>query len=93
MKAKLLAYALPVLIVATIHVAEAQPKKVARLGFLSLPETVSAPPIEAFRQRLRELGYVEKQNILFEWRFCNGDLERLRSALQYHPTCWQGQIR
>jgi len=77
MKAKLLAYALPVLIVATIHVAEAQPKKVARLGFLSLPETVSAPPIEAFRQRLRELGYVEKQNILFEWRFGNGDLERL----------------
>jgi putative ABC transport system substrate-binding protein len=26
---------------------------------------------------LRELGYVEKQNILFEWRFGNGDLERL----------------
>ena len=49
MKAKLLEYALPVLIVATIHVAEAQPKKVARLGFLSLqfPETVSAPPIES----------------------------------------------
>jgi putative ABC transport system substrate-binding protein len=79
MKAKILVCALPVLILATIHLAEAQPKKVARLGFLSLqfPETVSAPPIEAFRQRLRELGYVEKQNILFEWRFGNGDLERL----------------
>jgi len=80
MKAKILVYALPVLILATVHLGEAQqPKKVARLGFLSLqfPETVSRPPVEAFRQRLRELGYIEKQNIVIEWRFANGDPGRL----------------
>jgi putative tryptophan/tyrosine transport system substrate-binding protein len=80
MKAKILVYALPALILTTIHLAEAQqPKKVARLGFLSLssPESVSAPPIEAFRQRLRELGYIEKQNIVIEWRFANGEPKRL----------------
>ena len=56
-----------------------QAKKVARLGYLSLqsPKSVSSPFIEAFRQRLRELGYVEKQNILIEWRFANGEPERL----------------
>jgi putative tryptophan/tyrosine transport system substrate-binding protein len=80
MRAKILVYALPALILATIQLADAQQlKKLARLGFLSLqfPETVSRPPIEAFRQRLRELGYIEKQNIVIEWRFANGEPERL----------------
>ena len=80
MKTKILVYALPALILTTIHLAEAQqPKKVARLGYLSLqfPESVSSPAIEAFRQRLRELGYVEKQNIIIEWRFAKGEPERL----------------
>jgi putative ABC transport system substrate-binding protein len=80
MKAKILVYALPALILATLHLAEAQqPKKVARLGFLSLqfPESVSGPSIEAFRQRLRELGYIEKQNLVIEWRFANGEPARL----------------
>jgi ABC-type uncharacterized transport system substrate-binding protein len=80
MKAKILVYALPALILATIQIAQAQQvKKVARLGYLSLqsPKSVSGPFIEAFRQRLRELGYVEKQNILIEWRFANGEPERL----------------
>jgi putative tryptophan/tyrosine transport system substrate-binding protein len=80
MKAKILVYALTALFLTIIRIAEAQqPKRVARLGFLSLnsPESVSAPPIEAFRQRLRELGYIEKQNIVIEWRFANGELGRL----------------
>ena len=56
-----------------------QPKKLARVGYLSLqsPGSVSGPPIQAFRQRLRELGYIEKQNIIIEWRFANGDPEQL----------------
>jgi putative ABC transport system substrate-binding protein len=61
-------------------IAEAQqPKKIARLGYLSLqsPGSVSGPSIEAFRQRLRELGYIEKQNIVIEWRFANGEPKRL----------------
>src|SRR6266481_9544034 len=76
MKAKILVLALPALILAAIQLAEAQqPKKVARVGYLSLqfPRSVSGPPIEAFRQRLRELGYIEKQNVVIEWRFANGD--------------------
>jgi putative tryptophan/tyrosine transport system substrate-binding protein len=80
MKTKILVYALPALILTTVHLAQAQqPKKVARLGFLSLqfPGSVSGPPIEAFRQRLRELGYIEKQNFVIEWRFANGELGRL----------------
>ena len=65
---------------APFHLAEAQqPKKVARVGYLSLqfPGSVSGPPIQAFRQRLQELGYIEKQNIIIEWRFANGDPGRL----------------
>ena len=51
-----------------------QPAKVPRIGLLS-PD---APyPTEAFRQGLRELGYVEDQNIAFESRFAEGRYERL----------------
>src|SRR5437867_1076745 len=62
--------------------AEAQqPTKVPRIGFLSAasPSTVSAR-VEAFRQGLRELGYVEGKNIFIEWRFAEGKSDRL-SAL------------
>jgi putative ABC transport system substrate-binding protein len=67
-------------LITTVHFAQAQqPKKVAQLGFLSLqfPGSVSGPPIAAFRERLRELGYIEKQNFVIEWRFANGELGRL----------------
>jgi putative tryptophan/tyrosine transport system substrate-binding protein len=59
--------------------AEAQqPKKVPRIGFLSAasPSTISAR-IDAFRQGLRELGYLEGKNIFIEWRFAEGKLDRL----------------
>ena len=49
--------------------AEAQqPKKVYRLGYLS-PRLGIDSSAEAFRQGLRELGYIDGQNILMEWRF------------------------
>ena len=55
-----------------------QPKKVPRIGFLSgvSPSTISAR-VEAFRQGLRELGYVEGKNIFIEWRFAEGKVDRL----------------
>jgi putative ABC transport system substrate-binding protein len=59
--------------------AEAQaPAKVPRIGFLFGPTpAVSAPYLEAFRQGLRELGYVEGQNIAIEYRWAEGKYERL----------------
>src|ERR687897_3398855 len=59
-------------------VATAQTKKTARVGYLSVvsPSADSAR-IEAFRQGLRELGYVENQNVLIEPRYAEGKLDRL----------------
>jgi putative ABC transport system substrate-binding protein len=60
-------------------VAEAQqPKKVARIGFLATvsPSTIS-DRVDAFRQGLRELGYVEGKNIMIEWRYAEGKADRL----------------
>jgi len=59
--------------------AEAQqPKNVPRIGFLSAvsPSTISAR-LDAFRQGLRELGYVEGKNIVIEWRSAEGKSDRL----------------
>jgi putative ABC transport system substrate-binding protein len=59
--------------------AEAQqPKKVFRIGYLS-GASLSAirERIEAFRQALRELGYVEGKNVVIEWRWAEGKPDRL----------------
>jgi putative tryptophan/tyrosine transport system substrate-binding protein len=60
-------------------VAEAQQaKKVPRIGYLAAASASANPArIEALRQGLRELGYVEGKNIVIEWRFADGKLERL----------------
>jgi ABC-type uncharacterized transport system substrate-binding protein len=68
-----------VVLVAVAVIAEAQqPTKVPRIGFFSStsPSTISAR-VEAFRQGLRELGYVEGKNIVIEWRYAEGKLDRL----------------
>ena len=55
-----------------------QPKKVPRIGFLfNTPPSANAARIEAFRQGLRELGYVEGKNIVIEWRRAEGKADRL----------------
>jgi putative tryptophan/tyrosine transport system substrate-binding protein len=59
--------------------AVAQPVgKVRRLGML-IPGSSSdfAPRIEAFRHGLRDLGYVEGRNIIIEYRFAEGQADRL----------------
>ena len=48
-----------------------QPKKVPRIGYLAASSSGENNE-EAFRQGLRELGYVEGQNIVIEWRFAQG---------------------
>ncbi len=59
--------------------AEAQPPgKVYRIGFLStVSSSAAVPRVEAFRLGLRELGYVEGQNITIEYRWAEGRDERL----------------
>jgi len=55
-----------------------QPAKVPRIGYLSGSGLSGlAARIEAFRQGLRELGYVEGKNIVIEWRSAEGKFDRL----------------
>lgn len=57
----------------------AQPA-VARIGilFLARPESDNSQRALALREGLRELGYVEGQNVVFEYRYAEGNPERLR---------------
>src|SRR5215831_16599539 len=65
-----------VLLLALSVPAEAQqPKKVPRIGYLSTASPPS-PVVEAFRQGLRERGYVEGQNIVIAYRYAEGVAER-----------------
>ena len=53
-------------------------KKVPRIGYLGATSlSAISARIEAFRQGLRELGYVEGKNIVIEWRSAEGKLDRL----------------
>jgi len=55
-----------------------QGTRVPRVGYLSpLTASVDASRSEAFRQGLRELGYIEGRNIMVEYRFADGHLDRL----------------
>ena len=65
----------------SISLVEAQqPRKVPRIGFLSALSPDGVPAwLEAFRQGLRDLGYVEGKNIVIEWRYAEGKLNRLPS--------------
>jgi putative ABC transport system substrate-binding protein len=70
-------FVVALLAVAVIAQAQ-QPKKVPRIGFLGAASRSSNPARnEAFRQGLRELGYVEGKNIVIESRFAEGKLDRL----------------
>jgi len=54
--------------------AEAQ---MSRIGFLFYGAAGPSPELDAFRQGLRDLGYIEGQNITIEYRFANGRVGRL----------------
>jgi ABC-type uncharacterized transport system substrate-binding protein len=54
-----------------------QQAKVPRIGFLFYGSPGPAPEVDAFRQGLRELGYVEGQNIAIEYRFAGGRVGQL----------------
>jgi putative ABC transport system substrate-binding protein len=54
-----------------------QAAKVARVGYLGTNLSASPHLPEAFRQGLRDLGYVEGRNVVIDYRFAEGKLERL----------------
>ena len=63
----------------TVSPAEAQqPAKVPRIGYLGAASLAAIPKrIEAFRQGLHDLGYVEGKNIVIEYRWAEGKVDRL----------------
>jgi putative ABC transport system substrate-binding protein len=64
------------LFVLCVPVQAQQPTKVPRIGFLGPP--ITDPRTEAFRQGLRDLGYIEEKNILVEYRYVGGRMDRYR---------------
>ena len=59
-----------------------QAKKVPRVGFLWDSPAVFPDAIEAFRQGLRDLGYVEGRTIAIEYRWAEGKPERMRELAE-----------
>ena len=61
-----------------VPVEAQQPKKISRVGYLAaVSAAADAPRLEAFRQGLRDLGYIEGQNMIIEYRHESGGFERL----------------
>src|SRR5262245_45726160 len=65
-----------VLFALSVSVAAQEAKKIPRIGFLALLEGRLAPE-QAFQQSLRDLGYIDGQNITIDYRFVGGKVERL----------------
>jgi putative ABC transport system substrate-binding protein len=80
MKRKITVFTLCAMLFALCASAEAQqPRKIPQVGFLSMGSVASmANRVDAFRRGLREQGYIEGQNIHVEYRYAEGDQNRLR---------------
>src|SRR5215467_10768812 len=71
------------LVAAAFGRAQAQPTatKIPRIGYLGTNiGPASLPPIEAFREGLRQLGYIEGHNIVVEYRWVSGQADQLAAA-------------
>jgi ABC-type uncharacterized transport system substrate-binding protein len=77
-KARVLSIVFVVVLLAVAIFAEAQqPKKVARIGYLlSFDPATESTRSEAIRLALRELGYIEGQNIAIEYRYSERKVDR-----------------
>jgi putative tryptophan/tyrosine transport system substrate-binding protein len=61
----------------------AKPVRIAVLGLAPAPSASALPPnLAAFRAGLRELGWVEGQNLIIEWRWAEGNLERFATLVE-----------
>jgi len=74
MNSKSLFWLLATLLLTTAPPAEAQqPTKIPRIGYVGgTSPSANSRRQEAFRQGLRDLGYIEGKNIVIEWRFAEG---------------------
>jgi putative ABC transport system substrate-binding protein len=79
MKRKVLLVTLILVLLSAAQLVRAQqPAKIPRIGYLSGSSRSTSPDRrEAFRQGLRELGYVEGKNIVIESRYAEGKFDRL----------------
>jgi putative ABC transport system substrate-binding protein len=80
MTKKIILLALCSLLLAPCSAVEAQqPGKVPRIGYVSGSGDAKTPGplVEGFRQGLRDLGYIEGKNILVEYRYAEGKLDRV----------------
>jgi len=78
MSKKVICLALSAILLALVLPTQAQqPKKVPRIGILSPLSSSADDLLDAFRQGLRELGYVEGRNIVIEYRSAEGRNDRL----------------
>jgi ABC-type uncharacterized transport system substrate-binding protein len=78
MKQKVTILAFSALLLPLSAIEAQQPKKVTELGFLfGATRSANTGRIEAFRQGLHELGYVEGKHIVIEPRYAEGKLDRL----------------
>lgn len=63
------------LAVCAVKAEAQQPEKVYRIGFLS--NAASRGPVEEYQQALHDLGYMEGQNLVIDWRFSKGKVNLL----------------
>ena len=79
MKKRITLSLLPILFLANVSFAEAQQTgKIFRIGFLDPSNARGmAVMVDAFRQELRKLGWIEGKNITIEYRFAEQKNERL----------------
>ena len=77
MSGKIFIWLLATFLVTTASAAAQQPKKVPRIGYLSLGSPASeSARAEGIRLALRERGYIEGQNIAIEYRHAEGNSDR-----------------
>ena len=78
-------YSLAVCVMLLAEAGEAQQTmSLPRIGYLAGDSGTRT--IEAFRQGLRDFGYIEKKKILIEWRFAEKSSSRYRARSEEHTS-------